>query len=59
MADSREEEDERLWRLDAILADTMHEAVVKLAALNNRFFVLSVCFSDIPPQDQVPKWNVR
>ena len=33
---------ERQQRLEAIIADVMHEAVVKFAATNNRLVVLSL-----------------
>ena len=49
MTGSEQSEDELVWQLDAILEDTMHEAVVKFAALNNRLFVMSIDWSDSPP----------
>ena len=45
MTGSEQSDDERVWQFDEFLANTMHEAVVKLAALNNSFFVLSVYWS--------------
>lgn len=46
---SEQSEYARVLRLDAILTDTMHEAVVKFATLNNRLFVLSLCCLDSLP----------
>ena len=44
MAVSDQSVDERLRQLDKVLTDTLHIAVVKFLALNNRLFTIGICW---------------
>ena len=56
MAGSGQSVDERLRPLDKMLTDTMHIAVVKFVALNNRLFTIGICW---PGGHPVPRQHVH
>ena len=49
MTGFEQSEDDRFWQLDGFLAETMHDAVVKLVALNNKLVAMRIFGSGSVP----------